>query len=153
MNDYGLRSKIKNKFPIEFNVEGKETYLIFTFPSKPDSDYRFILYLYEEGNLSIGAELINNSSNYYFWSRLIEQYSKRTVEEMQSEAIDVLGKILRYDTKIVQKKGWLFWHFSCQYEVNGHFESVGGNSTLKFPSVKVPNPGLSKKVYHSKALL
>jgi hypothetical protein len=152
--DYGLSLKIKEKFPIPFTSEQKSSYFTFTFSPPPDGDYRFKLYLYKEGNMSIGAELVNQPNDYnYFWSRLIEQYSKRSIDDMQFEVIEVLNKILKHETRIIQKRGLLFWHFSCQYHDGGQLKSVGGNSTLRFPNVKVPYPKLSEKIYRSKALL
>ena len=95
-------------------------------PTPPDAEYFFRLWFYEGGERQIGARLIQDrSDDTYFWYRPLEMAEFRGSEDdLVSEFCEELKALLTHETRIVQRKGWLFWHFRCEYR-EGYSRRLG----------------------------
>ena len=80
-------------------------------PTAPGAEYSFTLWFDEGGEREISAELIPYQNDRpYFWYRPFELAEFRdNVENLEAKFCDELEILLTHETRVVQKKGWLFW--------------------------------------------
>lgn len=124
-------------------------------PAPPDSEYQFILTLQPERQ--IHARLLRHldTEQYnYFWYRPFEDAEFRnSMEKLDAAFIETIEKLVRHETRIIQKRGLLSHHFRCEYKPPSGWKSVSSNSTLRFGGFRVPLIADKQRVYHSPTLL
>jgi hypothetical protein len=60
---------------------------------------------------------------------------------------EVLEILLTHETHIIQRKGWLFWSFRCEYHERETWKLVYGHSALRW--FKSPQITGRSRVYFS----
>ena len=120
-------------------------------PPATGAEYFFRLWFYEGGDREISAVLIGHQNDdAYFWYRPLEMgESNESEDDLVSEFCEKLEALLTHETRVVQRKGWLFWHFRCEYYTGEKWKSVYGYSAFRGGRFKVPQIKGRKRVYHS----
>jgi hypothetical protein len=71
-------------------------------------------------------------SGFAFWHCPFELPDYNRSEEELARAFDTqLELLLRVPTRIHQKRGWLFWHFSLERQVDSAWRPVSGCAALR----------------------
>lgn len=141
---------------VEPSLGGGKSFGRLDLPLARSADYFFQIWLYGDMERQISAKLTQDISGdgRYFWYRpfdeLVEQPGSR--EHLISSFCDVLKTLLTFRTRIVQRKGWLFWHFRCEYCEADTWRVVYRHSAFRGGKFKVPQIKGSKRVYHSDAI-
>ena len=107
----------------------------------PGAEYFFRLWFYEDGERQISAHLVQHrSEDTYFWYRPFEM---NQFEESENgfviEFCKELEVLLTHETRIIQRKGWLWWHFDCQYCAGEVWRSLYRHSALRSGGFKPPD--------------
>jgi len=105
--------------------------------------------------MQIYAELTAPDSDVnYFWYRPFESAEFRdSAEALEAAFCETLEKLLAHETRIIQKDGWLNWHFKCEYKVGDNWKRIYRHSALKLGNSKFPRIDGKVHVYHSSALV
>jgi hypothetical protein len=137
--------------PLEPLGNSHENARRLNLPSAPGAEYFFKVWFYEDGERQISAHLILHSSeDNYFWHRPFELAEFRgSQDDLVTEFCKELEALLTHETRIVQRKGWLSWHFSCEYRAGEKWKSVCSHSAFRGVGFKPPQIEGSKRVYHS----
>jgi hypothetical protein len=122
-------------------------------PPATGADYFF--QLYTEPEMQIYAQLTaQNSGVHHFWYRPFESAEFRdSMEALEAAFCETLEKLLTHETRIIQKNGWLIWHFKCEYKTAGLWTRIPGVSYLKFGRWKTPKIVGKIRIYQSPALV
>jgi len=75
------------------------------------------------------------------------------MEASDAAFCEALEKLLTYETRIIQKNGWLNWHFKCEYKANDGWRRIGRYSALKLGGFKAPKIESRTRIYRSSALV
>ncbi|HYL67814.1 MAG TPA: hypothetical protein VEX69_01485 [Candidatus Limnocylindria bacterium] len=136
--------------PVEQQVYSRENIANLDLPIAPGAEYFFRLSFYEDGERQISAQLIEHSGDEtYFWYRPLEMGEFRGSEDdLVCEFCEELEALLTHETRIVQRKGWVFWHFRCEYRTGEKWKSVCSHSAFR-GSFKPPHIDGKRRVYHS----
>ena len=120
-------------------------------PIAPGAEYFFRLWFYEGGEREITAHLIQHrSDDTYFWYRPFEMGEfKGSEDDLVSEFCKELEVLLTHETRVVQRKGWLFWHFRCEYRTGEKWRNVYRHSAFRGGRFKLPHIKGRRRVYHS----
>jgi hypothetical protein len=137
--------------PVEPQCNPRDNITRFNLPTAPDAEYSFRLWFYESGERQISAQLIrDHSDETYFWYRPLEMGEFNGCEDdLVSEFCEELEALLTHETRIVQLKGWLFWHFRCEYRVGEKWKSVCSHSAFRGGRFRPPHIEGRMRVYHS----
>jgi hypothetical protein len=121
-------------------------------PSAAGADYFFQLWI--EPEMQISAQLTAPDSDVnYFWYRPFESAELRdSTEALDTAFCETLEKLLTHETRIIQKNGWLNWHFICEYKTADCWKRVYGHSALK-GSWKFPEIDGKVRIYYSSSLV
>ncbi len=122
-------------------------------PTAPGAEYFFRLWFYEGGERQISAQLIQHrSDDTYFWYRPLEMGEFRGSEDdLVNEFCEELEALLTHETRIVQRKGWLFWHFRCEYRAGEKWKNVCSHSAFRGGGFKAPQINGRRRVYSAPA--
>ena len=122
-------------------------------PPAHGADFFFRLWLYADGERHISAKLVEDSRDAtYFWHRPFELAEFRGSEEgLLSAFREELAALLIHETRIIQRKGWLSWHFRCEYRASGNWKCLYRHSALR-GGFKPPQIRGRRRVYSSAAL-
>ena len=136
---------------LEQQGNSRENISRLDLPTAPGAEYSFRLWFYEDGERQIGAQLIEPPSDEtYFWYRPLELAEFRGSEDdLVSKFCQVLEALLTHETRIVQRKGWFFWHFRCEYRAGDEWKSVYSHSAFRGGGFKPPHIKGRRRVYHS----
>jgi|SRR6266446_157504 hypothetical protein len=115
---------------------------VIDLPTAQDAEYFFRVWFDAGGERQITAQLVRRRSvDTYFWYRPLEMGEFNGSEDnLVIKFCQELEALLTHETRIVQRKGWLFWHFRCEYR---------GHSVFRGGRFKVPQIEGRKRVYHS----
>jgi hypothetical protein len=121
-------------------------------PRAPGADYFFRLYT--EPEMQIHAALTAPSSDVnYFWYRPFESAEFHdSAEALEAAFCETLEKLLTHESRIIQKNGWLNWHFKCDYKSADGWKRVYRHSALKLGHWKVPHIDGRVRTYRASAL-
>jgi hypothetical protein len=123
-------------------------------PAAPGSDYYFRLWM--EPEIQISALLIARSPDQkYFWYRPFESSEFRnSMVALEAAFCETVEKLLTHETRIIQKNGWLNWHFKCEYrDSSDRWNRIYGHSAFKLGGFKVPKISGRTRTYRSAALV
>jgi hypothetical protein len=139
---------------VESPLSRKESFGRLDLPPALGADYFFQVWLYGDVERQISARPTNVGGNSsYFWHRpfdeLVEQPGSR--EDLINAFCTVLKKLLTHRTRIVQRKGWLFWHFRCEYYEGDAWKLIYRHSAFR-GGAKPPQISGSRRVYQSDAI-
>jgi hypothetical protein len=115
-----------------------------TFNKAPESDYTFCAYIYEDGEVQIGAQRDGAPAKEYFWYKPYEEPDYSSIESMHAEFLSNLGLLLTHKTRIAHKKGIFSGSLEIEYESEGEWIYGGGTSYFKFGGFNPPP--LNKKI-------
>jgi hypothetical protein len=119
-------------------------------PAPVGADYRFTLWL-GDGEKQISARLASNEAA-YFWYRPFEEAEFRSADELGKAFLEAVEQIVRHNTRIEQKRGWLFNHFKCEYEsATRGWKRVYAHSGLRW--IRAPKIAGRSHTYHSPPLI
>jgi len=137
--------------PVEPQGNSRENTTRFDLPTAPGAEYFFRVWFYEDGERQISAQLIQHRcDDTFFWYRPFEMAEFRGSEDdLASEFCMELESLLTHETRIVQRKGWLSWHFSCEYRAGEEWKSVCSHSAFRGGGFKPPHIEGRRRVYHS----
>jgi hypothetical protein len=135
----------------EPNGDIREKIARLDLPTALGAEYFFRLWFYEGGERQISAHLIQRpSDDTYFWYRPLEMGEFNGSEDnLVSEFCAELEALLTHETRIVQRKGWLFWHFRCEYRAEEKWKSVCSHSAFRGGRFKPPRIKGRRRIYHS----
>jgi len=128
---------------------------ILDLPTAPGAEYFFRVWFYEGGERQISAQLIQRrSDDTDFWYRPLEMGEfNGSEDDLVSEFYEELEALLTHETRIVQRRGWLFWHFRCEYRAGENWKGVRGHSAFfRGGRFKVPQIKGRQRVYRSAAI-
>jgi hypothetical protein len=140
--------------PVQPQTDLRENIFRLDLPAAPGAEYFFRLWFYEGGERQISAQLIQDrSDDTYFWYRPLEmgEFGGRE-DDLLNEFCEQLEVLLTHETRIVQRKGWIFWHFRCEYRAGEEWKSVCSNSAFRGGRFKPPQIKGRKRVYHSASI-
>ena len=122
-------------------------------PPAHGADYFFRLW-FSSDERQISAKLIEDSDDAkYFWYRPFELAEFRdSIEDLVSAFCEELEVLTTHETRIIQRKGWLSWHFRCEYRSSGKWKCLYRHSALR-SGFKPPQIKGRKRVYGSAALI
>jgi hypothetical protein len=120
-------------------------------PIATGAEYFFRLSFHDGGERHISAQLIENrSAGTYFWYRPFELAEFRgSPEDLATEFCQELELLLTHETRIVQRKGWLFWHFRCEYLVGEKWKSLSSHLAFRRGRFKPPRIEGRERIYKS----
>ena len=137
--------------PVESRGDSQKNFIRLDLPAAASAQYSFRLWFYEDRDREISAQpLQQNGDHDYFWYRAFELAEFGGSEgDLVKEFCRQLQVLLTHETRIVQRKGLLFWHFRCEYLRGEKWETVSSQSTLRLGNFK-PRPINGKQhVYQS----
>lgn len=121
-------------------------------PRAPGADYRFCLWYYADGERQIHAEPVDAEFGAAgtFWYHAFEHadYGSRLNDEFDAE----LMRLLKHDTRVRQRRGWLSWRFSLELARGGAWELVSTLATAR-GAIAVPKIHGRERIYSSRALV
>ena len=124
-------------------------------PAPQGGEYQFILTLQPERQ--IHARLVRHldtQRNNYFWYRPFEDAEFRgSIEKLDAAFIETIEKLVRHETRILQKRGLLNHSFRLEYKSSSGWKRVYGHSALRMGGFSAPMIAGRQRVYHSPALL
>jgi hypothetical protein len=137
--------------PAESRGNSREIIARLDLPAAPGAEYFFRFWFYEGGERQISARLLqDHSDDTYFWYRPLEMGEFGGSEDnLVSEFCEELEALLTHETRIVQKKGWLFWHFRCEYRVGEKWKNVCSHSAFRGGRFNPPHIKGKKRIYSS----
>ena len=117
-------------------------------PTAQDAEYFFRVWFYEGGERQMTAQLVRRrSDDSYFWYRPLEMGEFNGSEDnLVIRSRQKLEALLTHETRIVQRKGWLFWHFRGEYRAVEKWKGIYGHSAFRGGRSKVPQIEGRKRV-------
>ena len=116
---------------LELEIETHNQYEIVRLPAASEADYKFLLYVYSDGERGLAASLQAQNDSLYFWTRQLELSEFSDARTLQEEFLRLVSVILESPTRITQKRGVLFHCFRCEAEVEGEWELLGSHAGLR----------------------
>ena|ERR1700692_3401003 len=119
-------------------------------PAAAGAEYRFTLWL-SCGEKQISARLLTAHETADFWHMPFEKAAFRSAAQLNKALLDAVELIMRHNTRIEQKRGFVFEHFKCEYESASGWKYLNGVSYLRLiPALKTLG---RKHVYQSPPLV
>lgn len=143
-----IRSLKKNGAPVTYSRVPLSHYTRWDVPLNGASDYSISAILYDDGGLEIAAKLPENAGA-YFWHSSIEVVRGVSDQERLKKFSDALAAVLLNKSRVVQKRGLLFWSFSMEIFQDGKWTPLDGVSCLRWGFAVPPIEG-RVRVYESK---
>ena len=120
-------------------------------PAAAGADYGFTVWFYEGGDAEIAAHLVDaagqrvpaptpgEAAGASFWYQPFElEDYERSLERLADAFEATLRRVLTHETRVRQRRGWLFWHFALDVRTSdGAWEPVYGYGALR---AGVPGP-------------
>ena len=132
-------------------IEQDGNYICLEFTPAPGAAYFFTAYLHtDEYTLELDACLLGAPANALFWNRRYERDDYDSYPAMVAKFSHDLVRVLSHPTRIVQVKGFFFWHFRCEVLSASGSVELPGASTLR-PATAPPIRG-RRGAYESPAL-
>ena len=127
----------------------RDTTARIDLPTAPGAEYSFTLWFGESGDREISAVLTEcRNERPYFWYRPFEMAEfGKNIEELETQFCNELEILLTHETRVIQAKGWLFWHLSCEYHEGGEWKRVYGHFALRW--FKSPQITGNRRVFYS----
>lgn len=127
-------------------------------PFAPDADYRFRLWFYDDGERGITAEpLVSRfgkiATEVAFWSwpfELAEFHG--SVADLAQYFDEQLRLLLPVPTRVRQHRGWLFFSFVLEHQIDRQWQAVYRCASLRFTFRALASSG-ADRVYHAGPVL
>lgn len=120
-------------------------------PLGAGADYFFQLWSYGDCERQICARRVNSrSDDEYFWYRPLEMGEfAGSSQDLSDTFCEELEALLAHQTRIVQRKGWLFWHIRCEYYAGNAWKCISGQSAFRGGRFKPPQISGTVQTYQS----
>ena len=138
---------------LDVRLDQHESFCAVHLPPARDAQYRFVLYIYEDGEPQIAAALVDGDPEAYFWYWPFEEPDFDSPEERQSEFLSAVHQLLTSRSRIRQKRGWLNTHFRCEVESGDGWSRAGPFMSGLKGSFKPPRADQKVTIYESPALV
>lgn len=124
-------------------------------PAPPEAEYQFILTLQPERQIHARLlRYLDTQQRNYFWYRPFQDAEFRnSMEKLDAAFIETIEKLVRHQTRIVQKRGLLNHAFRLEYKSPTGWKCVYGHSALRLGGFSVPSIAGKERVYHSSAIV
>jgi hypothetical protein len=99
---------------LDVRVEQHESFCAIHLPAAPGADYRFILYVHDDGEPQVGATLIDGDPEAYFWHWPFEDPDYSSHSEREQAFLTAVQELVTSPTRIRQKRGLLNTTFRCE---------------------------------------
>jgi hypothetical protein len=139
--------------PFSPRREIENAYSVFRLPAPPGAEYAFSVWIYDTGEPQIMARLVNADEHHSFWYKPFELVDWPSEEAREEAFLKTLGLVLNLPTRIVQRKGLLFWSFDCALQTEGGWKSISGIGILRRSNMEVPPIEERTRSYYSPPLL
>ena len=96
---------LRSLYPdLDVRIDQQESCCAVHLPPARHADYRFTLYIHEDGEPQIGAVLIDGDPEAYFWYWPFEEPDFDSPAERQSEFLSAVHQLLTSRSRIRQKR-------------------------------------------------
>jgi hypothetical protein len=120
-------------------------------PVPADAEYGFRLYFQPERQ--IGARLLAADGTDYFWYMPFEDAAFRnSVEDLDAAFARTVERLIRNETRIVQKRGLIADSFRCDYKAASGWKRVYSHSASRFGGFHPPLIAGRERIYTSPAI-
>lgn len=123
-------------------------------PAPQGAEYQFVLTFQPEKQIHAKVlPRLGTQQNNYFWYRPFEETESRDFnEKVDARFIEAIEKLVRHETRIVQKRGLLTHSFRLDYGCPTGWKRVYGHAALRLGCLAAPSIVGRQRVYHSPAL-
>lgn len=125
----------------------------FEFPIPADADYRFVVFVYSDGEAQICANRVGSDLHEYFWHMPKELPDYPSVADLHAELLEHLSDLLTHPTRIIQRTRWLSVSLDCEIEKGNSWLPVYGHSVFRGGNIAIPMIDGRQKTYLSPAVL
>jgi hypothetical protein len=120
-------------------------------PVPAEAEYGFRLYLQPERQ--IHARLLAADVKDYFWYMAFEDAAFRnSVEDLDAAFVETVERLIRNETRIVQKRGLIADLFKCDYKAASGWKRVYSHSAFRFGGFHPPLIAGRERIYTSPAV-
>ena len=122
-------------------------------PVALEADYTFVLYGYPDGSRQIRAVLVHQPEDgRSFWYTRFERSSFGSdLTKLHDCFNQVVEKILRYQTRIIEKRGVVWLTYCCDYQNGTAWKRLGPEVSTRRLRFGMPFIGM-KRIYRSPAV-
>ena len=121
----------------------------FEYPVPSTADYRFVVYVYSDGEAQICAERVDGNRDEYFWHMPHELADYQSIADLHAEFLKHLRSLLMHASRIAQRKGWLFVTFDSEVALANSWQPIYAHSCFRFGRVAFPAVEGRRKTYSS----
>lgn len=115
------------------------TYVKLALPAARGADFHFNVYVYDDGEPQItaqprvgGGDLHDVRDLVAFWHLSFEAPDFLSDDDRLNAFLAVLGCLLTHDVRIRQRRGWLNYSFTCEYQADDRWIALPGVSYLRW---------------------
>ena len=138
---------------LEFQLEQQESFCAVHLPAAQSGDYRFTLYVYDDGEPQVCATVLDGDPGASFWSWPFEDPDYRSPSEREKAFFRAVQDLLTSTTRISQKRGLLFTSFRCEVLRGDQWTEIGPTmSYWRWGKFLIPATAKSV-IYESPALI
>lgn len=98
---------------LDVRLDHQQSFCAIHLPAAPRAEYRFVLYIYDDGEPQICAILVRDPEA-YFWYWPFEEPDFDTPAERECAFLAAVRQLLTSPTRIRQKRSLLNTHFRCE---------------------------------------
>jgi hypothetical protein len=110
---------------LDVRLEQRESFCAIHLPAAPQGEYRFVLYVYDDGEPQLSATLVDGDPNAYFWYWPFEEPDYDTRTERERAFLSAVKELVTSRTRIRQKRGLLSTHFRCEVQRGSDWSQAG----------------------------
>ena len=101
---------------LDIRLEQHESFCAIHLPAAPCAEYRFVLYVHDDGEPQVCASLIDGDPDAHFWYWPFEEPDYDTQSEREEAFLAAVHELVTLPTRIRQKRGLLNTQFRCEVQ-------------------------------------
>jgi hypothetical protein len=138
--DVEARDALAGRLDVELGAfaltrEDQSAYSVFRLDAPPGADYAFSVWVYDDGEPQLSAQLLEVQEHHRFWSMPFEAPDWRNPTALERAFFEALDAILNHPTRVIQRGSLLLWSFRCDYHSLG-----AGSASHHRAATRVPQP-------------
>jgi hypothetical protein len=137
---------------LDVRLEQQQTFCAIHLSAARHAAYRFILYVYDDGESQVGVTLVDGDPEAYFWYWPFEESDYGSQSEREQAFLKAVRELLTSRTRIRRKRGLLNTHFRCEVLRASGWSRVGPFMAGLRWGTKPP-PTESRAVYYESPAL
>ncbi len=137
---------------LDVRLEQQETFCAIHLPAAPHGEYRFSLYVHDDGEPQVCATLVDGDPEAYFWSWPFEEPDYDNQSDREKAFLSAIQELVTSPTRIRQKRGLLNTHFRCEVQRASAWSRAGPFMAGLRWGTKPP-PIMGKVVYYKSPTL